>query len=223
MKTIKYILVLGMAAVAIAVLAAEDNDAVKKDLARLQGEWVMVSGSADGQPMPEEILKQMKRVCKGDEITVTMGDQLYLKAKITLDPSKKPKTIDYEMLDGFTKDRERDENGAWLASIPAIRGCHTHGRTLEQARSRLREALGLWIDRPDEAVIDETVRLPVNLKTAVERSRRTRERAERQRENAQEETRVAAEALVEEGVSLRDAGELLGLSHQRIQQLVSAR
>src|SRR5437867_8320104 len=102
MKTIKYILALGMAAVAIAVLAAEENEAVKKDLAELQGEWVMVSGSADGQPMPEEMLKQMKRVCKGDEITVTMGGQLYLKAKINLDPSKKPKTIDYQMTGGPT-------------------------------------------------------------------------------------------------------------------------
>ncbi len=32
-----------------------------------------------------------------------MGGQVFLKAKITLDPSKKPKTIDYRMLEGFTK------------------------------------------------------------------------------------------------------------------------
>ena len=117
---------------------------------------------------------------------------------------------------------ERDESGAWLARIPSIRGCHTYGRTLEQARTRLREALGLWIDRPEHAVIEETIRLPADLRTAIQRSRRTRERAERERENAQEQTRAAAEALVEEGVSLRDAGELLGLSHQRVQQLVQA-
>ena len=102
MKTIRNILVLGTAAVALAAAWAEENEAVKKDLAQLQGEWVMVSGSADGQPMPEDMLKQMKRVCKGDEITVTMGDQLYLKAKIGLDPSKKPKTIDYQMTGGPT-------------------------------------------------------------------------------------------------------------------------
>ena len=50
---------------------------------------------------------------------------------------------------------ERDESGSWLARIPSIRGCHTYGRTLEQARTRLREALGLWIDRPEHAVIEE--------------------------------------------------------------------
>jgi len=118
---------------------------------------------------------------------------------------------------------ERDESGSWLARIPSIRGGHTHGRTLEQARARLREALGLWIDRPEDVVIEETIRLPADLRTAIERSRRTRKRAEREQNNAQTQTRAAAEALVEEGVSLRDAGELLGLSHQRVQQLVQAR
>src|SRR5436309_2876477 len=102
MKSMRTILVIGTAAVALAAAWAEENEAVKKDLAQLQGEWVMVSGSADGQPMPEDMLKQMKRVCKGDEITVTMGGQLYLKAKINLDPSKKPKTIDYQMTGGPT-------------------------------------------------------------------------------------------------------------------------
>jgi predicted RNase H-like HicB family nuclease len=118
---------------------------------------------------------------------------------------------------------ERDESGAWLAHVPSVRGCHTYGRTLRQARSRLREALGLWIARPERATIMEDIRLPADLRAAVQRSRRTRERAERQRENAQEETRAAAEALVDEGISLRDAGELLGLSHQRVQQLVGSR
>src|SRR5262245_33485735 len=67
----------------------------------------MVSGSADGQPMPADMLKQMKRVCQGDITTTTMGGQVFLKAKFTLDPSQKPKAIDYEMLDGFTKGKKQ--------------------------------------------------------------------------------------------------------------------
>ena len=103
MKTIRIAFLIGLAAMTISSAWADENEAVKKDLARLQGEWSMVSGSADGQPMPEQMLKQMKRICKGDETTTTMAGQLFLKAKITIDPSKKPKTMDYQMSDGFTK------------------------------------------------------------------------------------------------------------------------
>src|SRR5258708_7955492 len=100
MKTIISALLIGFAVLNIPSVRAEETNAVQKDLARLQGEWLMVSGSADGEPMPGQMLKQMKRVCQGDEITVTMEGQVFLKAKISLDPSKQPKTIDYQMTEG---------------------------------------------------------------------------------------------------------------------------
>ena len=105
MKTIQTAVLIALAALSLAW--AEENEAVKKDLALLQGEWSMVSGSADGQPLPEEMRKQMKRVCKGDETTTTMGGQVFMKAKIAVDPSKKPRTIDYEMTEGFTKGKKQ--------------------------------------------------------------------------------------------------------------------
>jgi uncharacterized protein (TIGR03067 family) len=107
MKRIQKLLLFSLATFCISLVNAADDDAVKKDLAQLQGEWTMVSGSADGQPMPDDMLKQMKRVCKGEEITVTMGDRVFLKAKITIDASKKPKTIDYDMTDGFSKGKKQ--------------------------------------------------------------------------------------------------------------------
>jgi len=94
---------IGLAAATISSVWATDDSAVKKDLAQLQGEWSMVSGFADGQRLPEQMVKQMKRVCKRDEATTTMGGQMFLKARITIDPSRKHKTIDYQMIDGFTK------------------------------------------------------------------------------------------------------------------------
>ncbi len=103
MNTLQNALLIGLTLLTAAPVLAEENEAAKKDLAALQGEWTMVSGSADGQPMPDEMRKQMKRVCKGDETTTTMNGQVFFKAKITLDPSKKPKTIDYQMTEGFTK------------------------------------------------------------------------------------------------------------------------
>jgi uncharacterized protein (TIGR03067 family) len=116
----------GLTALIVAASAAEDKGAAKKDLDQLQGEWSMVSGSADGQSMPDEMLKQMKRVCKGDETTTTMAGQVFLKAKFSLDPSKKPKTIDYEMIDGFTKGKKQlgiyEVNGDTFKSCFAAAG-----------------------------------------------------------------------------------------------------
>jgi uncharacterized protein (TIGR03067 family) len=106
-KSIKRLILLTVASLIVSFARGADDEAVKKDLAQLQGEWTMVSGSANGESMSEEMRKEMKRLCKGDEITVMMGEQVFLKAKLTLDPSKKPKTIDYEMTEGFTKGKKQ--------------------------------------------------------------------------------------------------------------------
>ena len=107
MKIIKITLLFALTALAVSSLPAADDAAIKKDMAQLQGEWSMVSAAADGQPMPDPMRKQMKRVCKGDDLVVTMGDQVFMKAKITIDPSKNPRTIDYEMTEGVTKGRKQ--------------------------------------------------------------------------------------------------------------------
>jgi predicted RNase H-like HicB family nuclease len=116
---------------------------------------------------------------------------------------------------------ERDGSGAWIARVPSMRGCHTYGRTLEQARRRIREALSLWVEDADRAELVEEVRLPAAVKQAIGRSRTSRVEAEEQRAKAQEATSRAARTLVDElHLGLRDAAELLGLSHQRVQQLI---
>jgi predicted RNase H-like HicB family nuclease len=117
---------------------------------------------------------------------------------------------------------ERDETGAWIARVPEVRGCHTYGATLGQVRRRIREALGLWVEDADAAELLEEIRLPGEARQAIRRSGVARKRAEQGRENAHRATSTAARLLVERlGLGVRDAGELLGLSHQRVQQLVS--
>ena len=54
----------------------------------------------------------------------------------------------------------RDPTGVWIASVSKVRGCHTHGRTLDQARERIREALGLFVDDADRAKLVDQVQLP---------------------------------------------------------------
>jgi uncharacterized protein (TIGR03067 family) len=86
---------------ALGVVGAQD--AVKKEMAQLEGEWSMVSGEANGQSMPREAVQSGKRVAKDGETTITIGGQVYLKAKFTIDPAKKPRAIDYAMTEGPTK------------------------------------------------------------------------------------------------------------------------
>jgi uncharacterized protein (TIGR03067 family) len=90
-------------ALAVCLLAGADEDAVQKEKKRLEGEWSMVSGEIDRQPLPAEYVKGAKRVARDGETTVMIGGRLFMKARYTIDPGKKPKTIDYTMTDGPTK------------------------------------------------------------------------------------------------------------------------
>jgi len=82
-------------------LAAEDG--AKKEMAKLDGEWSMISGQASGQSLPAEAVKTGKRICKDGETTITISGKVYFKAKVIIDQTKKPKAIDYEMTEGPTK------------------------------------------------------------------------------------------------------------------------
>ena len=79
------------------------QDPGKDDLKRLEGTWRMVSGEADGKKAPEEELKKIKVIFKGDAYTVMSDGRVEEKGTQKLDPTKKPKTIDYTMTEGPTK------------------------------------------------------------------------------------------------------------------------
>jgi len=115
---------------------------------------------------------------------------------------------------------ERDESGAWVANVPSIPGCHSYGRSLVEARRRVREALALWVNGAESAELADDVRLPSEAIAAVRRSRGARKKLTRARDVAGSATADAARQLVEAGLGVRDAAYLLDLSHQRVQQLL---
>jgi predicted RNase H-like HicB family nuclease len=43
----------------------------------------------------------------------------------------------------FTVVIERDEDGFYVASVPALRGCHTQAKTLDTLMKRVREVIEL--------------------------------------------------------------------------------
>lgn len=122
----------------------------------------------------------------------------------------------------YTVTYERDESGLWVAEIQSVQGCFTQGRTIEQARERIREALGLFIGEKAKSVaLQDDVKLPARLTKRLEAARKARSRAEEEAQQAAEKSREIALALTSEGLSLRDVGTLLGISRQGAHKLTA--
>ena len=123
---------------------------------------------------------------------------------------------------------EPDEGG-WHVWIPRVRGCRSWGRSLDAARRHIREALSTCVDVLGDAAASiardaeftERYKLPVDAKRALVLYQATKRRAEKEARVASESAQRAAMALTRKRISLRDAGELLGLSHERVHQIVT--
>jgi predicted RNase H-like HicB family nuclease len=57
----------------------------------------------------------------------------------------------------FTVVIERDEEGYYVASVPALRGCHTQAKTLDTLMKRAREVIELCIEDVDK--VDDSLEL----------------------------------------------------------------
>ena len=71
------------------------------------------------------------------------------------------------------------------------------------------------------AELIDDMKLPPRLAKAVDSHEAAVKASEREAARLQAMRAKAAKALVEAGLSVRDASELLGVSHQRVHQLVS--
>lgn len=117
------------------------------------------------------------------------------------------------------------EAGTWLAQIDEIPEVHTFGATLGKAREHVVDALALWLDVPVSAVQNQVVfaeaDLPSDILALIHNAIAARELAESAAFTAPQMMGEAAFALVREAhLSMRDAGDILGISHQRVQQLL---
>jgi len=51
----------------------------------------------------------------------------------------------------FTVVIERDEDGYYVGTVPALPGCHTQAKTLDTLMKRMREAVALCLESEDGA------------------------------------------------------------------------
>jgi uncharacterized protein (TIGR03067 family) len=66
----------------------------------MEGEWAMVSGVLSGRSLEQKMIKIGRRVVRGDAMTLSFGDQVFMQARCRIDSSMDPKTIDYLRADG---------------------------------------------------------------------------------------------------------------------------
>ena len=122
----------------------------------------------------------------------------------------------------YTARLEREKDSRWTVELEEEPRVHTWGKTVEQALARVREAAALWFQTDEDDI--ELVPHPVLPKAAgrtVEQARQAREQARNADRLAVERTRKAAAALTRRGISMRDVAAILGISHQRVHQLLA--
>ena len=103
--------------------------------------------------------------------------------------------------------------------MEGVRRCRGHGRTLRQARQQLRIALARVVADPYQMDFVEDVRLPPPARKLIVQHWAARRRLEKEQGKADAAARAALHALLGLAVSVKDAGDLLGLPPLKLQKL----
>lgn len=105
-----------LVACVITLRADDAKDAVKKELAKLEGKWKATSLTYNGNDSLDKYPVQF--TIKGDEIAVEGGDEVkkeYAKLKMKLDPTTNPKILDFTVSLG-------DQKGVDILGIYEVKG-----------------------------------------------------------------------------------------------------
>ena len=113
----------------------------------------------------------------------------------------------------------RTAKGEWVASVEGVRRCRGRGRTLRQARQHLRIELARVVADPYQMDFVEDVRLPPPARKLILQHWVARRRLEKEQGRADAAARAALHALLGLDVSVKDAGDLLGLPPLKLQKL----
>jgi hypothetical protein len=111
----------------------------------------------------------------------------------------------------------RDEDGRWSARVKGLSGCRARAKTIPRVCARLRGALPRYAI-PRTAPFALVLEHPVG--SRVRNLRVLRERTERAAREMHDETRKLTATFVAQGLTVRDIGQLLGISYQRVQQII---
>jgi uncharacterized protein (TIGR03067 family) len=94
------------AVLSLSVAAEPAKDDAKKELEKFQGTWSTVSIVMDGTTLDDNLRSSLKFVVKGDAFSIKGEDEIvkqYAKATLKLDPTTKPKSVDFTIGEGSEK------------------------------------------------------------------------------------------------------------------------
>ena len=115
-----------------------------------------------------------------------------------------------------------EEDGVWLIEAVGLQGVRSFGRTVTSAVDNVREAIAAAEDLDEWGDLDLVITVGDEVTAAaldrLHEAKRHEESASVERHTA---IKDAIAALRAEGMSYRDVGTVIGLSHQRVAQLDS--
>ncbi|MCI2264550.1 MarR family transcriptional regulator [Sediminivirga luteola] len=111
----------------------------------------------------------------------------------------------------------------WLLRVPAVERV-TQARHLREAEEMARDLVHIMTgDAPGSIDLDIQIELPPAVEKHLNAAAEARRVAEEAQHRAAAEWRAAAVELREAGLTVRDIARTLGVSHQRISQLLARR
>lgn len=127
-----------------------------------------------------------------------------------------------EAMTTYTVTAERGRRW-WLLQCVEHPGAISEVIRLDQAADAMREAIA-FVAEVDPATVEVDLRpvVPTAVTEHVQAAAHYREQAHGANRSAAQESRAAARALRDSGLSVRDVGTVLGISHQRAHQLLTS-
>lgn len=121
---------------------------------------------------------------------------------------------------------EAERDGRWWIVIGTgpLKGVFTQAKTLDELEGRmLPDAIALLMDVPkDSFEVEVRVKLPHVLGDQIREMQEARAQAEVAQRDATQALAAVVPQVLAQGLTLRDAARVLGVSHQRVAQLARA-
>ena len=112
----------------------------------------------------------------------------------------------------------------WSITVPELSGVFSQAKRLDQVERSAREAIAMMLDIDEARVgsLEVDVTPPATVVELLKRLHNFVATANEATDAAAAARREAAQLLREEGLPIRDVGELIGVSHQRVSQILAS-